>query len=343
MDQDILQEAYSLIKAGDRKRAQSLLVPYVNANPEDEKAWTLMYNAVDIPEEKLYCIERVLLINPSNEKAQKAYKRLTNYMERQTPKSAVSIYESPPETETIPKVEENDSFASVFFKVIKIIIPVTFVLIIFALICVYGPEAMTRLIPASTPSPTVIEKTLPVITLTPRPSATPLPTDTPIPSLTPIGGPLTPVGASLSNPSACVPSGKPVFAAVVDVIDSVTIEVSIYGDPFVVRYIGIEPLPEVLDPMNKQGSTINEQLVLEKYVRLIGDETDANQEGQLLRYVFAADKFVNFELVSQGYAKAGTNLANEVCADLFTQAEEKARAHRLGLWIYIDATATLAP
>ena len=88
MDQDILQEAYSLIKAGDRKRAQSLLVPYVNANPEDEKAWTLMYNAVDIPEEKLYCIERVLLINPSNEKAQKAYKRLTNYMERQTPKSA---------------------------------------------------------------------------------------------------------------------------------------------------------------------------------------------------------------------------------------------------------------
>jgi hypothetical protein len=68
MATDKLQEAITLIKAGDKKSGQTLLLDVLDADPKNEDAW-LWLTAV-VPEDKrALCLKKALSINPNNTQA----------------------------------------------------------------------------------------------------------------------------------------------------------------------------------------------------------------------------------------------------------------------------------
>jgi hypothetical protein len=76
----LLQEAASALKANDKDRAREILARLILDNPYNEKAW--MYNAFAVVtiKQKIECLQNVIEINPTNEKA----KELISQLEAQT-------------------------------------------------------------------------------------------------------------------------------------------------------------------------------------------------------------------------------------------------------------------
>jgi endonuclease YncB( thermonuclease family) len=138
----------------------------------------------------------------------------------------------------------------------------------------------------------------------------------------------------LVRDSWCVPWNTPKQdALVVGVIDGVTIEVEIDGEPYLVRYIGIDMLDSSQDPgIWTQMAEKNRQLVEGKSVLLVRDISDVDSLGRLLRYVIVGGMFVNRELVEQGYAIASPVPPDLRCEATLLQVEMSATAAKRGLW-----------
>jgi len=62
----LLQEAIDLMIAKRPREAFPVISQYLRINPESEEGWLLMSYAIQEPEKKIECLERVLRINPSN-------------------------------------------------------------------------------------------------------------------------------------------------------------------------------------------------------------------------------------------------------------------------------------
>lgn len=135
--------------------------------------------------------------------------------------------------------------------------------------------------------------------------------------------------------AACIPSSSPVESGVVtSVIDGDTIVAVIGGVEQRVRYIGIDT-PEIsgeLEAFGPEASARNRQLVEGKHITLRKDQRETDVYGRLLRFVYAGDTFVNQQLVAEGLAENYPYSPDLSCADLFAQAEEAARASKLGMW-----------
>lgn len=63
---DPLEQATRALKAGDKARSQQLLAPVLQADPGNEQAWLCMAAALDDPDRKRECLQRVLAINPTS-------------------------------------------------------------------------------------------------------------------------------------------------------------------------------------------------------------------------------------------------------------------------------------
>ncbi|MCS7285562.1 MAG: thermonuclease family protein [Anaerolineae bacterium] len=148
----------------------------------------------------------------------------------------------------------------------------------------------------------------------------PVPVQTPTPSFPP----LPPEGF-------CVPKTAAQEALAVAVLDGDTIDVSLEGKIYRVRYIGIDA-PEADEPLFREATQANASMVLNKKLILVRDVSETDRHGRLLRYVFADGVFVNYALVKNGYAKALTYPPDVSCANLFLEAEREAREANLGLW-----------
>lgn len=118
------------------------------------------------------------------------------------------------------------------------------------------------------------------------------------------------------------------------VVDGDTIELE-NGEK--VRYIGIDT-PETKHP-NKaiqcfgvEAAVQNKELVEGKAVRLEKDVTDRDRYGRLLRYVYVGEKFINYELVRQGFALVYTYPPDVKYNEVFLEAQKQAREEKLGLW-----------
>ncbi len=131
----------------------------------------------------------------------------------------------------------------------------------------------------------------------------------------------------------CVPTGTSrQVATVTRVIDGDTIEVRIDDRDYRVRYIGVDA-PEVgKEAFASQATRRNRDLVEDQTVTLVKDVSETDKYGRLLRYVFAGDWFVNYELVFQGYAWAATFPPDVACAQTFQTAAAAARDAARGLW-----------
>jgi len=156
-----------------------------------------------------------------------------------------------------------------------------------------------------------------------------MPTDTPMPTATPIPPTPTPIP----------PTATPVHvqAQVVRVVDGDTIEVSIGGTLYKVRYIGIDT-PETKHPkkpvewMGAEAAAKNEELVGGKIVGLEKDISETDQYGRLLRYVWIGDLMVNAELVRLGFAQVSTYPPDVKYQDFFLRLQKEAREAQRGLW-----------
>jgi len=186
-----------------------------------------------------------------------------------------------------------------------------------------GGEAVVELrkLAGETPGPLIIPS---FVKVTPTPKEAtptlipPILTPTPIPSVLPTAPPL-------------------VQAQVVRVIDGDTIEVSIGGKLYKVRYIGIDT-PETKHPdkdvewMGPEAAAKNEELVGGKVVGLEKDVSETDKYGRLLRYVWVGDLMVNAELVRLGYAQVSTYPPDVKYTDLFLLLQREAREAGRGLW-----------
>ena len=124
---------------------------------------------------------------------------------------------------------------------------------------------------------------------------------------------------------------------VVDVVDGDTIEVELEGRVEDVRYIGVDT-PESVAPgqpvecFGVRASEFNEELVAGERVRLVFDAERRDVYGRLLAYVYVRERFVNVELLREGFARTLTIAPNDSFAERFARAEQAAGRAGRGLW-----------
>jgi endonuclease YncB( thermonuclease family) len=159
-------------------------------------------------------------------------------------------------------------------------------------------------------------------------------------SSAPIDGPAP---AAPGTPSSSTPTAPPavspaaISAQVLRVVDGDTIQVSMNGRTYTVRYTGIDT-PETVhpdkpvQPFGPEASAKNKELVGSRIVRLEKDVSETDRYGRLLRYVYVDGLFVNAELVRLGYAQVATYPPDVKHADLFIRLQREAREAGRGLW-----------
>ena len=142
-----------------------------------------------------------------------------------------------------------------------------------------------------------------------------------------VAGATTPIPSS--DPSAPPPGQT---AQVEEVIDGDTIDVTLNGRSYPVRYIGVDT-PERGDPFYAEATQANRQLVAGQEVILVKDVSETDQYGRLLRYIYLPDgTFVNAELLRQGYAQIVTYPPDVAMQEQFQAIQSEARAAGRGLW-----------
>jgi micrococcal nuclease len=131
-----------------------------------------------------------------------------------------------------------------------------------------------------------------------------------------------------------VPSPQPEMGLVTKVIDGDTIELS---DGRKIRYIGIDA-PELHHPQKgkecfgEEAHRRNQELVLQKWVKLEKDQSETDRYDRLLRYVKVENTHINEVLVSEGYAVAKAYPPDTMFQELFTKAQSEAQLNNLGVW-----------
>lgn len=121
----------------------------------------------------------------------------------------------------------------------------------------------------------------------------------------------------------CVSEGTAEYAELVYVIDGDTIVVKMEdGSQKKVRYIGVNTT-EIGTPYSEEGTEKNTELVNSNggHLSLFKDKSETDKYGRLLRYVFAGDMFVNYELVKSGLAEAVEYKPDTSCKSLFHSVE----------------------
>ncbi|HJR93353.1 MAG TPA: lamin tail domain-containing protein [Acidimicrobiia bacterium] len=129
-------------------------------------------------------------------------------------------------------------------------------------------------------------------------------------------------------PPAAPPGQDPVATSV---IDGDTIRVTIGGAAEDLRLIGINS-PEGGECYSAEATARLIELVDGRGVVLVGDESDRDQYGRLLRYVYVGDLFVNEVMVREGFAIARRYPPDTAKAEVLEAAQELAEAEGAGLW-----------
>jgi len=72
----VLQQGIAAARAGQQAQAQQLLREAVRRDPQSEAAWLWLSSAAADPKERLFCLRKLLEINPNNENALKGLRAL---------------------------------------------------------------------------------------------------------------------------------------------------------------------------------------------------------------------------------------------------------------------------
>lgn len=121
------------------------------------------------------------------------------------------------------------------------------------------------------------------------------------------------------------------------VIDGDTIEVSIDGETYHIRYIGVDA-PERGSHYYDAATQANRSFVeAAPFLCLVSDEQPRDRYGRLLRYVHYPEQgpMASAHMVETGWAIASRHPPNVMWAELFTETEMEARWRGVGMWHYI--------
>lgn len=125
--------------------------------------------------------------------------------------------------------------------------------------------------------------------------------------------------------------------------DTVTVSRVLDGDTIElntgqkIRYIGVDA-PE-LHQIDKRSTCFgnealeaNKNLVEGKIVTLEKDQSETDQYGRLLRYVYVENVMIGQKLISEGFARAKDYPPDSRYKTLLKNAEDQAKLNRKGLW-----------
>lgn len=139
----------------------------------------------------------------------------------------------------------------------------------------------------------------------------------------------TTIGASTTTTPPTSHLGQ--AASVTGVIDGDTVTVDIAGSTESLRLIGINS-PENGECYSEEASARLVELVAGAEVTLVGDRSNRDQYGRLLRYVYLGQLFVNETLVREGYAIARRYEPDTAMATVLERAQAAAQDAEAGLW-----------
>jgi len=74
---DVIQQGVNAYKSGDHKTARILFISAIKQTPNSERAWGWLFNVCKTDQERLYCLNQVIRINPENAKAKELLVKLT--------------------------------------------------------------------------------------------------------------------------------------------------------------------------------------------------------------------------------------------------------------------------
>lgn len=68
-----LQQGIAAFKAGNKAEARRIFISFIKQNPQSEPGWEWMYKVSLNNKERIHCLERILQINPGNQKAKQRH------------------------------------------------------------------------------------------------------------------------------------------------------------------------------------------------------------------------------------------------------------------------------
>ncbi len=165
-----------------------------------------------------------------------------------------------------------------------------------------------------------------------------LPTAQPTLAPSPVSTRVMPADSLTPSPTPTItPIPKEARGMVVHITDGNTLAVVLDGDPmrltYNVRLLGINAPPNLsTDPWGVVAYETSAALANLKVVRLVRDETDFDDDGNLLRYVYVGNNLLNAQLVEQGLARVDISAPDDRLETTLRAAETKAKADELGIW-----------
>jgi len=158
MDNDPLQQAIGLIQIGDKTGAIKILKEIITKEPKNENAWLWLAACFDKPENKVRSLQKVLEINPNNQKAKQALGKLTptepslaDIVPNTSQKSAVLQKPTKPQTEFLKDLLRNLAFLIGIGVVLYIIAPDMMRQVFQLYGMLFGPIAILLVIVAALP------------------------------------------------------------------------------------------------------------------------------------------------------------------------------------------------
>jgi len=190
----LLQQAIASAKRGERALARQQLEQVIARDENNELAWIWLAGVVNTPRERRVCLERVLAINPSNERARQALAQLGEQESgRRTPTAVNSA-----------RVAGGSGGSSGLLNILIVVLVLVVLALVGALINRLSPPVQTVVqatslptelpftrtpVPTATPPIIIVTRSVlptfpptftPTPTLTPSVTPTPAPTDFPL-------------------------------------------------------------------------------------------------------------------------------------------------------------------
>jgi micrococcal nuclease len=118
---------------------------------------------------------------------------------------------------------------------------------------------------------------------------------------------------------------------VVQVMSGDTLQVNVGGSVQTVRLIGIDA-PEPTECYGREAAARLNELVGGQTMSLVPDVSGSDAQGQLLRYAFVGQGFINAELVRGGFAAATDDGVNVAHAEDLARLGREAQSQGAGFW-----------
>lgn len=135
--------------------------------------------------------------------------------------------------------------------------------------------------------------------------------------------------------TACIPDDATYqIATVVDALATDKLSIRMDGKTYTVQFLGIDT--HIVDEKVHDEVLSANKILIGKPVALVADGPDSDEEGNLLRYVFTENTFINLALIERGLAVVSDGPTGEACARDFEEAQETAKLQELGTWARLN-------